>query len=74
MPQLPNPIFPPRTYAMSSQAGSNDVERLKEEGNALFIKNDFEGAYKKYTEALQYDDTNAVLYCNRAACSYGRNR
>ncbi len=53
---------------------SSATEQLKAAGNALFVKNDFSGAYKKYTEALQHDSSNAVLYCNRAACSLGLNR
>ncbi|TBU64671.1 hypothetical protein BD310DRAFT_806101 [Dichomitus squalens] len=50
------------------------AERLKAEGNALFAKNDFAGAYNIYTEAIQQDDKNAILYCNRAACAFGLNR
>lgn len=52
----------------------DQAERLKAEGNALFAKNDFAGAYKKYSEAIQFDDKNAILYCNRAASAYGLNR
>ena len=55
-------------------ASSSQAEVLKGEGNALFLKNDFSGAYKKYTAAIKLDKENAVLYCNRAACSYGLNR
>ncbi|KAI0735556.1 hypothetical protein C8Q76DRAFT_668229 [Earliella scabrosa] len=53
---------------------ATEAERLKSEGNALFTKNDFSGAYNKYTEALKHDDKNAILYCNRAASSLGLNR
>ncbi|KAI0735557.1 hypothetical protein C8Q76DRAFT_668224 [Earliella scabrosa] len=53
---------------------TSEAERLKAEGNALFIKNDFKRAYAKYTEALKHDDKNATIYCNRAACSLGLNR
>ncbi|RPD81621.1 hypothetical protein L226DRAFT_606904 [Lentinus tigrinus ALCF2SS1-7] len=58
---------------MSSVHTSN-AERLKAEGNALFLKHDFSAAYEKYTEALKYDASNAILYCNRAACSLGLTR
>ncbi|KAI0336225.1 hypothetical protein GY45DRAFT_1430362 [Cubamyces sp. BRFM 1775] len=53
---------------------TTEAERLKAEGNALFVKKDFAGAYQKFTEALQRDDKNSILYCNRAACSLGLNR
>ncbi len=53
---------------------STEAERLKNEGNALFIQNDFNGAYDKYTQAIRHDDKNAILYCNRAASSLGLNR
>lgn len=53
---------------------SDATEQLKGEGNALFVENDFAGAYNKYTQALRHDDKNASLYCNRAACSLGLDR
>ncbi|KAI0374550.1 hypothetical protein BV20DRAFT_977181 [Pilatotrama ljubarskyi] len=51
-----------------------EAARLKAEGNDLFVKKDFTAAYKKYTQAIKHDEQNAVLYCNRAACSLGLNR
>ncbi|EMD42334.1 hypothetical protein CERSUDRAFT_90951 [Gelatoporia subvermispora B] len=42
---------------------------LKAEGNALYTAAKFQEAYIKYTEAIQLDDRNAVLYANRAASS-----
>ena len=56
-------------HTTMSGAALSDAERLKAEGNSLFVKSNFSGAYKKYSEAIKYDDKNAVLYCNRAACS-----
>ncbi|KZT06256.1 TPR-like protein [Laetiporus sulphureus 93-53] len=47
---------------------------LKAEGNALYIKQDYAAAYKKYSDAIAIDDKNAVLYANRAACSVGLKR
>ncbi|KAI9059649.1 hypothetical protein FKP32DRAFT_1579551 [Trametes sanguinea] len=52
----------------------SEAERLKAEGNALFVKNDFSGAYEKFTQALKHDEGSAILYSNRAACSLGRSR
>lgn len=45
------------------------AERLKAEGNALFVKKDYKRAHLKYSEAIKVDDNNAILYANRAACS-----
>jgi tetratricopeptide (TPR) repeat protein len=42
---------------------------LKEEGNALFTKGEFQKASEKYTKAIELDCQNAVLYANRAACA-----
>ncbi|KAI0757362.1 hypothetical protein C8Q80DRAFT_1116530 [Daedaleopsis nitida] len=50
------------------------AERLKLGRNALFKRNAFSDAYQKYTEALQHDGYNAILYYNRAACSLGLQR
>ncbi|EEB89833.1 hypothetical protein MPER_12029, partial [Moniliophthora perniciosa FA553] len=44
------------------------AEKLKEEGNTLFVKKEFKAAAHKYTEAIALDDKNPVLYANRAAC------
>ena len=67
------PVSPTTTMSTTTQ-NTSEAERLKAEGNALFIKNDFKRAYAKYTEALKHDDKNATIYCNRAACSLGLNR
>jgi tetratricopeptide (TPR) repeat protein len=40
--------------------------QLKELGNAHFAKNDFQSAAEYYTQALEFDSENAVLYANRA--------
>ena len=44
-------------------------QQLKTEGNALFGKGQWRAAYDKYSEAIEHDDQNAVLYANRAACA-----
>ncbi|TRM66264.1 hypothetical protein BD626DRAFT_546575 [Schizophyllum amplum] len=43
-------------------------DQLKEEGNALFVKKKYGLAALKYTEAIEVDEGNAILYANRAAC------
>ncbi|KAI0316405.1 hypothetical protein OF83DRAFT_1195236 [Amylostereum chailletii] len=45
-----------------------DAAKLKEEGNAFFVKKDYSIAMRKYTQAIELDKRNAVLYSNRAAC------
>ncbi|OSD05835.1 hypothetical protein PYCCODRAFT_1361536 [Trametes coccinea BRFM310] len=55
-------------------ANPSEAERLKAEGNALFVKNDFSRAYEKFTQAIKHDEENAILYSNRAACSLGLSR
>ncbi|EMD42333.1 hypothetical protein CERSUDRAFT_90950 [Gelatoporia subvermispora B] len=45
------------------------VAALKAEGNALYTAGNFQEAYSKYSEAIQLDGGNAVLYANRAAAS-----
>ncbi|TFY70073.1 hypothetical protein EVJ58_g51 [Rhodofomes roseus] len=45
------------------------AQELKAEGNALFVKGEYAAAHQKYEDAIQYDDRNAILYANRAACS-----
>lgn len=45
------------------------AEAVKAEANALFQGKNFREAYAKYSDAIALDDTNAVLFANRAACS-----
>lgn len=41
--------------------------KLKGEGKTLYGKRDYLAAYTKYSEAIQKEGQNAVLYTNRAA-------
>lgn len=43
------------------------MDELKGEGNKLLQSGDFEEAIGKYTEAIELDPDNHVLYSNRAA-------
>lgn len=45
------------------------AEALKAEGNALHLARKYKEAYAKYSEAIESDDQNAILYANRAASS-----
>jgi tetratricopeptide (TPR) repeat protein len=47
----------------------NAAERLKLLANKLHQNGEYQGAYAKYSEAIQKDPANAVLYANRAASS-----
>lgn len=44
------------------------AKQLKDEGNALFARKQFQEAKLKYSEAIELDSSNAVLYANKAAC------
>ncbi|KAF9041899.1 hypothetical protein BDZ89DRAFT_1128597 [Hymenopellis radicata] len=44
------------------------VEKLKTEGNALFLRKEYNSAITKYTKAIALDEKNAILYANRSAC------
>eukprot|EP00281_Chroomonas_sp_CCMP1168_P003362 CAMPEP_0206263972 /NCGR_PEP_ID=MMETSP0047_2-20121206/29128_1 /ASSEMBLY_ACC=CAM_ASM_000192 /TAXON_ID=195065 /ORGANISM="Chroomonas mesostigmatica_cf, Strain CCMP1168" /LENGTH=132 /DNA_ID=CAMNT_0053691599 /DNA_START=166 /DNA_END=561 /DNA_ORIENTATION=- len=39
-------------------------------GNMAFAQKDFSGAIKHYTEALEDDEENVVVLCNRSAAYY----
>ncbi len=51
-----------------------EAAKLKDEGNAFFKKKEYQQAYLKYTDAIENDERNAVLYANRAACSLSLRR
>jgi tetratricopeptide (TPR) repeat protein len=42
--------------------------QLKDEGNIFYAQQNYLQAYIKYSEAIAEDQSNAVLYTNRAAC------
>lgn len=42
---------------------------LREEGNALHRNRRYKEARAKYSEAIELDKENAVLFSNRAACN-----
>lgn len=44
------------------------AEAKKLEGNSLFSKRKFRPALKKYSSAIELDDTNATYFSNRSAC------
>ena len=43
------------------------AECLKAQGNELYRKLEYSAAHRKYTEAIELNPKNAVLYANRAA-------
>lgn len=51
-----------------------DAAALKAEGNTLFVAKNFKAAYAKYDAAVALDAENAILYANRAACSFSMNK
>lgn len=46
------------------------VVRARTRGNELFSSGRFLEASVAYGDGLKHDESNSVLYCNRAACWY----
>lgn len=44
-----------------------DEQSFKEKGNAAFQSGDYDKAISLYTEGIEHDPTNAVLFSNRSA-------
>ncbi|KAH0613497.1 uncharacterized protein H6S33_005383 [Morchella sextelata] len=44
------------------------ADKLKAEGNAAFAAKDFDKAISLFTQAIEVDPSNHVLYSNRSAC------
>lgn len=63
----PQPAMPSSQSAHPKVGNKENAERLKAQGNALHVKGQYKAAYKKYSEAIKEDPTNAVLWSNRAA-------
>lgn len=49
-----------------SSAGANTVEQLKAAANDLYLKGDYEAAHLTYSQAIEEDPTNPILFANRA--------
>ena len=49
------------------------ADAIKAEANVLYQARQFQEAYAKYSEAIDLDDTNAIFFANRAACSLELN-
>lgn len=47
--------------------GQAQAEALKAEGNVFYRARKYREAYVKYSEAIEVDDKNVVLYTNRAS-------
>jgi hypothetical protein len=48
---------------------NSQAVKLKDEGNKFFLQQEYVQAFIKYSDAIDVDPTNAVLFANRAACS-----
>ena len=64
---------------LSEAEAREQAAGLKAEGNALFVAKDFDGAARKYTDALKVIKAatgagDTVLYANRAAAYMGDKR
>eukprot|EP00944_MAST-04C_sp_MAST-4C-sp1_P001942 g1942.t1 len=64
---------------MSVAEAKEKAAEIKSEGNTLFKNGDFDGAAKKYTDALKVikqvtGEGDSVLYANRAAAYMGMKR
>jgi small glutamine-rich tetratricopeptide repeat-containing protein alpha len=65
--QAAKPVAPTTTAATPKPNNTELAEELKKDGNKLLAAKDYEGAIKKYSEAIALDDQNAVYFANRAA-------
>jgi tetratricopeptide (TPR) repeat protein len=52
----------------TGESPSEAAARFKAEGNALFSSQKYDPARAKYTEAIELDPNNSILFANRAAC------
>lgn len=53
---------------------SDFIEELKKQGNDAFAKKDFDAAISLYTQAIDKDKDNHILYSNRSAAYLGQGK
>lgn len=58
----------------ASAESKSKAEEFKNKGNDLMKNNQIEEALHAYSEAINHDPTNPILYCNRAAAYSKRNQ
>lgn len=58
----------PQEAELPNEKKHEEALKRKNEGNALFVSGDYEGAKVKYGEGIALDSTLNVLWSNRAAC------
>lgn len=46
------------------------ADQVLAEGNSLFVDEDYEGALKKFNEAIEMEDTNSDFFAKRSFCFY----
>lgn len=64
LPRLVSPVSRSHITVTHNPA---EAERLKVLGNALYQQGKHNEALNKYTEAIEQDRRNAIIYANRAA-------
>lgn len=57
------------TVEAEQKVNAEEAEELKNEGNALFKDGDNLGALSKFSEAIELDPENHVLWSNRSGCN-----
>lgn len=62
------PLGAERAGTQSTTECVPEAELIKEKGNALFGRGDYEGALVAYEEAIEVAPATAVYYSNASAC------
>ena len=57
-----------------SASNAQRAEQSKIKGNEFFVKGNWKKAHELYTQAIKWDNKNAVFFSNRAACSLKLNK
>jgi stress-induced-phosphoprotein 1 len=75
-PPAPKPVPKPAAKSAAATCGSGNAEslKLKEEGNALYKKREFDAALEKYAAAFEMDPTNTTLLLNRTAVLFEQGK